>query len=105
MSCKYQKISSNEVGSVISCAGCDELIIGIETVMLKLSVANSKCFMKLLKVSALKAHKNQNDKILLETQFDNLFITFNYRELQKSIELLEFAFLRIEINSLLQVRI
>jgi hypothetical protein len=41
----------------------------------------------------------------LETQFDNLFITFNYRELQKSIELLEFAFLRMEINSLLQVRI
>ena len=31
MSCKYQKISSNEVGSVINCVGCDELIIGIET--------------------------------------------------------------------------
>ena len=85
--------------------GCDELIIGIETVMLKLSVANSKAFMKLLKASALKSHKNKNDKILLETQFDNLFITFNHRELQKSIELLEFAFLRMEISSLLQVRI
>ena len=90
---------------MINCVGCDELIIGIETVMLKLSVANSKAFMKLLKASALKSHKNKNDKILLETQFDNLFITFNHRELQKSIELLEFAFLRMEISSLLQVRI
>ena len=88
-----------------SCTGCDELIIGIETVMLKLSLADSKCFMKLLKSSALRACETQNDKILLETLSDSLFITLNYRELQKSIELLEFAFLRMEVNLLLQVRI
>lgn len=106
MDCNYQLISSNQLGNVMHCPDCNQFIIGLGTVILKFCPEQSDMFGKAL----VKASKDisedyyeMDQKIFLKTPVNNLMIALNFKELTLAIELVEYALLRFEVESLIQV--
>ena len=106
MDCKYRIISSNNLGHVIACEDCNQLIIGLGTVILKFDPGQCRIFVQALQ----RATKNFNesgalvgDKIFLKTPVSNMLIAFNKQELQLGIELVEYALLRNEVDELIHI--
>lgn len=104
--CNYQLISTNKVGNVMHCTDCSELMIGIGTLILKFKEDQSAIFLKALRSTQKNYFRDKNpitDKVFLKTPVNNLMIALNEQELNHSIELLEFALLRIEVERLVAV--
>lgn len=105
--CNYKMLSSNKIGNILYCEDCDEMMIGIGTFILKFKEEQSKIFLKALKSTAQEYNKKRNyecDKVFLKTPVNNLMIALNMKELTQSIELLDLAFLKIEIDKLIIVK-
>lgn len=104
--CNHKLISSSSIGNVMYCGISDELIIGIGTLILKFKKDQAKIFLKALKSTLEEYGQKANkliDKIFLKTPVSNLMIALNRREMNESIELLEFAFLRLELAEIVPV--
>lgn len=104
--CNYQLISTNKIGNVMYCQDCSELMIGIGTFILKFKEAQSAIFLKALKTTQTNYFKDKNpltNKVFLKTPVSNLMIALNEQELNYSVELLEFAMLRLEVERLVAV--
>lgn len=104
--CNHKLISSSSIGNVMYNEASDELIIGIGTLILKFKKDQAKIFLKALKSTLNEYVEKSNkliDKIFLKTPVSNLMIALNRKEMSDSIELLEFAFLRLELAEIVPV--
>jgi hypothetical protein len=102
--CDYKLLSTNEIGNVLFCDNCKEMIIGIGTFILKFKEDQTRKFLHALKTTQEEYNslKNKNsNKIFLKTPVNNLMIALNERELEQSVDLIEFAFLRKEIDEMI----
>lgn len=94
-------LSSNNIGNVIKCPTCKELIIGLGTVIIKFEPDQCAIFLRALQ-SSIKSYPDPSKKIFLKTPVNNLMIALNQKELKDSIELIEMALLQLEIRKLLE---
>lgn len=104
--CNFKLLASNKVGNVLYCCECKDLIIGIGTFILKFKNDQSHLFLKSLQASHREYTQLKNrhsNKIFLKTPVSNLMLALNEVELEQSIDLIEFAFLKMEINELITV--
>ena len=105
--CDYKILSSNEIGNVLLCSDCGELIIGIGTFILKFKEDQAKIFLKALvgtREEYMEKRNLQTNKVFLKTPVNNLMIALNAQELDLSIGLLEFAFLKQEVEDLITAK-
>lgn len=104
--CNHKLISSSSIGNVMYNEASDELIIGIGTLILKFKKDQAMIFLRALKSTLDEYGEKANkliDKIFLKTPVSNLMIALNRKEMNDSIELLEFAFLRLELAEIVPV--
>lgn len=104
MDCKYEFLSSNALGNVLFCNDCEQLLIGIGTLIIKFNNEQSRVFCKALQKAQQQVNNmdyETDEKIFLKTPVSNIMIALNENELTLAIELIEFALLKQEINSLI----
>lgn len=102
--CDYKLLSTNQIGNVLFCNNCKEMIIGIGTFILKFKEEQTHKFLNALKSTQKEYNSLKNkssNKIFLKTPVNNLMIALNERELEQSVNLIEFAFLRMEIDQMI----
>lgn len=102
--CDYKLLSTNEIGNVLFCDNCKEMIIGIGTFILKFKEDQTHKFLMALKATQEEYNSLKNkhsNKIFLKTPVNNLMIALNENELEQSVNLIEFAFLRIEVDQMI----
>lgn len=106
MDCKYNLLSSNDLGNVLFCNDCEQLLIGIGTLIIKFKEEQSRIFCKALQKAYQQVNNldyDNDEKIFLKTPVSNIMIALNERELNLAIELIEFALLKLEVDQLIQV--
>lgn len=104
--CDYKILSSNNIGNVLYCNKCGEMMIGVGTFILKFKLAQSKMFLRALITTRQDYRLKRNnsiDKVFLKTPVNNLVIALNSEELDLSIDLIEYALLKVEIEDLITV--
>ncbi|MBI35238.1 MAG: hypothetical protein CMP67_07740 [Flavobacteriales bacterium] len=107
-SSNYKMLSSNEIGNVLFCEQNQEMIIGIGTFILKFKDEQPKIFLKALlgtkgEYDSVKNHLIE--KVFLKTPVSNMMLALSWIELNKSIDLLQMAFLNLKANEILTVKI
>lgn len=106
--CNYKILASNEIGNVLYCDKCQEMIIGVGTFILKFKDEQPKIFLKALLGTKDEYDYKKNhlvEKVFLKTPVKNMMLALSWDELNLSIDLLQVAFLNLEVNELLTVKI
>lgn len=98
----FTVLSSNNIGNIIKCKNCKELIIGMGTCILKFEPSQAEIFRNALADSLLECTDDAK-KIFLKTPLTNLMIALNKKELLLGIELIDMALLQLEVNNILKV--
>lgn len=102
MNTNYQILNSTHIGSVLYCQDCHELMIGIGTVLIKFSPNSTITFLQTLqRTKARMDDQSETKQAFLRTPIENLLITLNRCELEQAIDLIHFALLRLEVETLL----
>lgn len=105
--CNYKMLSSNKMGNVLYCEHYNEMMIGIGTFILKFKKPQATIFLNALKATFEEYNEKRNyecDKVFLKTPVSNLMIALNMKELTESVELLDLAFLQIEIDKIISIK-
>ena len=106
--CNYKMLASNEIGNVLYCDECKEMIIGVGTFILKFKDEQPKIFLKALLGTKDEYDFKKNhlvEKVFLKTPVKNMMLALSWDELNLSIDLLQVAFLNLEVNENLTVKI
>tara|TARA_B100001173_G_scaffold304300_1_gene308113 strand:+ start:3751 stop:4083 length:333 start_codon:yes stop_codon:yes gene_type:complete len=106
--CSYKMLASNEIGNVLYCDECQEMIIGVGTFILKFKDEQPKIFLKALLGTKDEYDFKKNhlvEKVFLKTPVKNMMLALSWDELNLSIDLLQVAFLNLEVNEILTVKI
>ena len=106
--CNYKILASNEIGNVLYCDECKEMIIGVGTFILKFKDEQPKIFLKALLGTKDEYDFKKNhlvEKVFLKTPVKNMMLALSWDELNLSIDLLQVAFLNLEVNEILTVKI
>lgn len=106
--CNYKMLASNEIGNVLYCDKSQEMIIGVGTFILKFKDEQPKIFLKALLGTKDEYDFKKNhlvEKVFLKTPVKNMMLALSWAELNLSIDLLQVAFLNLEVNEILTVKI
>ena len=106
--CNYKMLASNEIGNVLYCEKSQEMIIGVGTFILKFKDEQPKIFLKALLGTKDEYDFKKNhlvEKVFLKTPVKNMMLALSWDELNLSIDLLQVAFLNLEVNEILTVKI
>lgn len=106
--CNYKILASNEIGNVLYCEKSQEMIIGVGTFILKFKDEQPKIFLKALLGTKDEYDFKKNhlvEKVFLKTPVKNMMLALSWDELNLSIDLLQVAFLNLEVNEILTVKI
>ena len=106
--CNYKILASNEIGNVLYCEKSQEMLIGVGTFILKFKDEQPKIFLKALLGTKDEYDFKKNhlvEKVFLKTPVKNMMLALSWDELNLSIDLLQVAFLNLEVNEILTVKI
>lgn len=103
MNPNFTLLASNKIGAITFCKKAQQFNIGIGTTLLKFTPTDAKSFLTNLQdlKKQLKTKQNCCNKAFISTPISNLFIALNECELLQSIDLIEYALLRHEVECLL----
>ncbi|NQY67052.1 MAG: hypothetical protein HRT72_04930 [Flavobacteriales bacterium] len=101
---KVEILHSNSLGSIGRCMCCNDLRVAFGNAMISLSQNDFVDFNSFFNIARFCLEQNKledNTKYLVQTNRDELVLSFTKDEMKKSVELLDISILMLSVRKLL----